>query len=73
MSTVPGPESFDDAGLEPVEPDEPRRLTDEVAPEGDPEEYRPGFARADRDDEAAEADVIEQDTEVPHDDESEDA
>ena len=34
----------------------------------DPEEYEPGFARADRDGRADEADVVEQDTEVPADD-----
>ena len=34
----------------------------------DPEEYEPGFARADRDGRADEADVVEQDTEVPDDD-----
>jgi hypothetical protein len=69
MSTVPGPDAWRDAGLEPVTPDVPARLTDEgddeVAP--DPEEYTPGFPRADRDGEAAEADVVEQDTEVPDD------
>ena len=72
MSTVPGPEAWRDAGLAPVEPDEPRRLGDEEAapdePPADPEEYAPGFARADREDRADEADVVDQDTEVPVDD-----
>ena len=76
MSTVPGPDAWRDAGLTPVDPDEPRRLTDDEAvpeePEADPEDYAPGFARADRDDRADEADVVEQDTEVPADDEPDD-
>lgn len=71
MSTVPGRDAWRDAGLVPVDPDEPRRLVDdedepEQAP--DPEEYAPPFPRADREDEAAEADVVDQDTEVPVDD-----
>jgi hypothetical protein len=68
MSTVPGPEAWRDAGLAPVEPDEPRRLGDEDAPDEDsesPEDYSPEFARADREDRANEADVVEQDIEVP--------
>jgi len=46
-------------------------LADEVgepAPPADPEDYAPGFARDDLEGEAAEADVLEQDTEVPLDD-----
>lgn len=77
MSTVPGPDAWRDAGLVPVEPDEPRRLGDEeVDPDAvpvDPEEYAPDFARADLDDRAAEADVVEQDTEVPVDDDLDEA
>ncbi|CAL8976622.1 MAG: hypothetical protein BGO38_02450 [Cellulomonas sp. 73-145] len=69
MSTVPGQDSWRDAGLEPVDPEVPRRLTDEAEPEPDAEEYAPGFPRPDRDDVAAEADVVEQDTEVGADDE----
>ena len=73
MSTVPGPEAWRDAGLAPVEPDAPRRLGDDDAPPdedaNDPEDYSPDFARADRDDRANEADVVEQDTEVPIDEE----
>lgn len=71
MSTVPGNDAWRDAGLVPVDPDGPRSLADETADEGDgadPEEYEPGFARADRDGRADEADVVEQDTEVPEDD-----
>jgi hypothetical protein len=72
MSTVPGPAAWRDAGLVPVEPDEPRRLGDEdaAAEEAptDPEEYAPDFARADLQGRAAEADVVDQDTEVPVDD-----
>ena len=69
MSTAPGPDAWRDAGLAPVEPDEPRRLVDEEAtpdePPPDPEDYAPDFARADREDRANEADVVDQDTEVP--------
>ncbi len=72
MSTVPGPDAWRDAGLVPVEPDEPLRLGDEAdqtEPPVDPEEYAPGFPRADRDGRATEGDVVDQDTEVPLDDE----
>ncbi|CAM5790897.1 hypothetical protein [Cellulomonas persica] len=69
MSTLPGPDAWRDAGLEPADPEIPARLTDEDQPELDPEEYTPGFARPDRDGAADEADVVEQDTEVPTDDE----
>jgi hypothetical protein len=60
-----------------VEPDEPLRLGDEEAaptePPPDPEEYAPGFPRPDLEDQASEADVVDQDTEVPvEDDEGED-
>ncbi len=65
MSTVPGSDAWRDAGLEPADPDVPLRLTDEPAGEDDPEEYTPGFGRADREGRASEADVLEQDTEVP--------
>jgi hypothetical protein len=74
MSTVPGNDAWRDAGLVPVDPDGPRSLADETADSvdpvetTDPEEYEPGFARADRDGRADEADVVEQDTEVPEDD-----
>lgn len=69
MSTVPGDDTWRDAGLEPVAPETPTRLTDDPVDETpDPEEYRPGFPRADRDGRADEADVVEQDTEVPADD-----
>lgn len=76
MSTVPGPDAWRDAGLVPVDPDEPRRLGDEHdapdEPRADPEEYAPTFPRADRAGLADEADVVEQDTEVPVDDEPDD-
>ncbi|KRD42835.1 hypothetical protein ASE38_00615 [Cellulomonas sp. Root930] len=71
MSTVPGNDAWRDAGLVPVDPDGPRSLADEADDEvdaTDPEEYEPGFARADRDGRADEADVVEQDTELPEDD-----
>ncbi|MDQ0371838.1 hypothetical protein [Cellulomonas humilata] len=72
MSTVPGSDAWKDAGLVPVDPDGPRSLTDDVDGSEDPEEYEPGFARADREGRADEADVVEQDTEVPADDEDAD-
>ena len=68
MSTVPGSDAWRDAGLAPVE-DVPLRLTDGDEPgtpdARDAEEYAPPFPRADRDGLAAEADVVEQSTEVP--------
>jgi len=75
MSTVPGRDAWRDAGLAPVEPEQPLRLTDDEVDEEeveDPEEYVPGFPRADRDGAADEADVVEQDTEVPLDDDAAD-
>jgi len=72
MSTVPGSDAWRDAGIAPVDPDGPRSLTDETDVVVDPEEYEPGFARPDRDGRADEADVVEQDTEVPSDDEDAD-
>ena len=73
MSTVPGSDAWKDAGLTPVDPDGPRSLIDDAVDDVvDPEEYMPGFARADRDGSADEADVVEQDTEVPADDEDAD-
>ena len=75
MSTVPGDDARRDAGLAPVDPDVPRSLAEDgdepVLPE-DPEEYEPGFARPDREGRADEADVVEQDTEVPGPDEGDD-
>jgi hypothetical protein len=72
MSTVPGPEAWRDAGLAPVEPDEPRRLGDQGAASddesADPEDHDPDFPRPDREDRADEADVVDQATEVPVDD-----
>ncbi|TQL01309.1 hypothetical protein [Cellulomonas sp. SLBN-39] len=66
MSTVPGAEAWRDAGLVPVEPEQPVRLTDEPDVEAlDAEEYRPGAARADRDGLAEEADVADQAAEEP--------
>ena len=76
MSTVPGSDAWRDAGLAPVDPDVPRSLADEAeaaVDDTDPEEYEPGFPRADRDGRADEADVVEQDTEVPAPDDGTDA
>jgi hypothetical protein len=73
MSTLPGKDAWRDAGIEPVEQEIPARLVDDDADtEPDPEEYTPDFARGDREGHAAEADVVEQDTEVPVDDDSDD-
>ncbi|OLT54380.1 hypothetical protein BJF88_09545 [Cellulosimicrobium sp. CUA-896] len=72
MSTVPGDDARRDAGL--VEPDEEVvNLVEEVEtddpgvddPEHDPDEYRPGSARPDLAGEASEADVVEQASAVP--------
>ncbi len=73
MSTVPGADAWRDAGLVPADPDVPARLTDDEDAVDllDPEEYTPDFARADREDAADEADVVEQGTEVPLEDEDE--
>jgi hypothetical protein len=72
MSTVPGPDAWRDAGLVPADPDVPARLTDDDdAASLDPEEYAPDFARADLEGAADEADVVEQGTEVPLEDEDE--
>ena len=67
MSTVPGPEAWRDAGLAPVDPDEPRRLGDEDPAPGEhaAEDYDPAFPRADREGRADEADVVEQASAVP--------
>ncbi|MBU4337531.1 MAG: hypothetical protein KJ548_13310 [Actinobacteria bacterium] len=74
MSTVPGEPTWRDAGLRPVVPEEPVRLTEPVDVPADPEDYRPGPARPDLDAAADEADVLDQDTETPlADDEDEDA
>lgn len=61
MSTVPGPESWVDAGL--VEPE----LEDVVEATATPEEYSPPDPRPDLEGAAAEADVAEQAVEVPDD------
>ena len=68
MSTVPGKEAWQDAGLAPADPHRPLSLADDTDTRDDDEEYEPGFARPDLDGQADEADVVEQDTEVPDDD-----
>lgn len=77
MSTVPGRDSWRDAGLaqadlaEPFGAGEPLNLAEEAeaareTPSADPgEDYRPGTARPDREGTAAEADVAEQSAAVP--------
>lgn len=75
MSTVPGPQSWSDAGLVPVDPEEPLRLTDtdegDAPDERDAEEYAPAVPRADLEGEADEADVVDQAAEVPLDEDEE--
>lgn len=66
MSVVPEG-AWRDAGLRPVDPDEPVRLTDGLAVPDDPEDYEP--APVHPGDQADEADVIDQAAEVPLDDE----
>lgn len=77
MSTVPGPQSWRDAGLAPVDTEQPLRLTDTdtdaVPDERDEEEYEPAPPRPDREGTAEEADVVDQAAEVPVDDEGTDA
>ncbi|GEL95669.1 hypothetical protein [Cellulomonas composti] len=78
MSTLPGSEAWRDAGLEPVDPDAPVRLTDArdaaaAASPANPEDHIPDLPRADLEGRADEADVVEQDTEVLLDDEDRDA
>lgn len=76
MSTVPGNDAWRDAGLVPVDPDAPARLTDpadepelDALPERpDPEDHKPAVPRPDLADAANEADVVEQAAEVPIDD-----
>lgn len=59
MSTIPGQDSWRDAGLTSERPDEPVDLR--VAPQEDSaEEYEPAAPRPDVDGEATEADVAEQ-------------
>ena len=77
MSTVPGHESWRDAGLAPTDVEVPLRLTDvdenDVPDSGEAEEYTPPFPRADREGHATEADVVEQAVEVPLEDGDADA
>ncbi|WP_147916485.1 hypothetical protein [Ruania zhangjianzhongii] len=71
MSTRPGPDSWQDAGLDDERDDDPVNLVQE-AEDTDPaeagEDYRPHTARPDRDGEADEADVADQAVVVLHDD-----
>lgn len=71
MSTRPGPDSWQDAGLVDTPEDEPVNLVQESedteAPEPG-EDYRPHTARPDLADEADEADVADQAVIVPDED-----
>lgn len=67
MSTVPGDQSWRDAGLAEVTEDEPVNLVEEVNRPSRPtgEDYHPGTARPDLDDRASEGDVIDQSVAAP--------
>ncbi|RXR26284.1 hypothetical protein EQW78_01150 [Oerskovia turbata] len=72
MSTVPGTDSWRDAGLVAPDDDAPKNLVEEgLAPPDVPsdaddvEEYSPRTPRPDLDGEADEADVVEQASVVP--------
>ena len=71
MSTVPGTESWRDAGLATPDDDTPKNLVEEeLTPPGAPdaddvEDYSPRTPRPDLDGEADEADVVEQAAAVP--------
>lgn len=67
MSTVPGDESWNDAGLADPDADLPASLIEESGRPADAaeEDYHPGTARPDLSGTAAEADVIDQSFEVP--------
>ena len=62
MSTLPGPDSWRDAGLDPPE-------DAEVDAAHEPDEYVPDAPRPDSSGAADEADVVEQALDVPADDE----
>ncbi|GHH73779.1 hypothetical protein [Promicromonospora soli] len=62
MSTLPGPNSWRDTGLEPPE-------EAEIDTTHEPDEYVPDVPRPDSDGAANEADVAEQALEVPEDEE----
>lgn len=66
MSTVPGEESWNDAGLADPDADQPVSLVEETDQQADAsgEDYHPGTARPDLSGAAAEADVIDQSFEV---------
>jgi hypothetical protein len=73
MSTVPGSESWHDAGLDTPDDDTPRSLVEEETRPGapddeEPEDYEPATPRPDLEGEADEADVVEQASVVPLDD-----
>ena len=74
MSTLPGDDALRDAGLTRPDLEDTVNLAEEVTtgepdPGEDLEEYRPGSPRPDLDDEADEADVVEQAWKVPESDE----
>ncbi|MHA7133994.1 hypothetical protein [Oerskovia turbata] len=73
MSTVPGSESWRDAGLQTPDDDTPRNLVEEETRPPTPardeaEDYEPATPRPDLEGEADEADVVEQASVVPVDD-----
>jgi hypothetical protein len=81
MSTLPGPDSWRDAGLVPpedAEADSTHEPDEYVPPAGvdpthEPDEYVPDVPRPDSEGEANEADVVEQALEVPESEEEEES
>jgi len=69
MSTIPGESSWRDAGLRPVDPDEPLQMDPSVSPPDEPEDYEPDPPLPDSDTAVPEADLLDQSTEIPIDDE----
>ncbi|MCV2393497.1 hypothetical protein OEB99_04180 [Actinotalea sp. M2MS4P-6] len=65
MSTIPGDETWVDAGLVPQDPDAVREAADDVRAA----EHLPSAARPDLADEASESDVVEQSLEAGDEDE----
>lgn len=70
MSTLPGDQSWRDAGLADPTEDEPVNLVEEVnrPSRATDEDYHPGTSRPDLDDRASEGDVIDQSVSVPEED-----
>lgn len=74
MSTQPGRQSWQDAGLDPEADTDPEELLEEVSDDvgQSGEDYEPASGRADLLGQADEADVAEQGIDVPDEEEFED-